>query len=546
MLATDFLLIASLLVFSIAWLWRSLGRRDLVLWTAAGVGLVGGLIGVLQGRWQAALGAAIAAVFLLVLTVRRLRGARPRVRVPIATGVGFILLTALATALLYSIPVFTLPDPDGPHAVGVRDFELTDHARTGVLYAATDEPRRLAVRVWYPAATTDGYEPEPYATTSELETTYPAIATDELGMPSFFHSHLRGIDTHTYRDAPVVTDSTLPVVFFEHGLGGHLSQNSVLMEYLASHGYVVFSVAHPYDAAPIVFADGDVIRLPEAAAVERREGRSDYPEEVMDLVMEADPKRVGGTTYDERFEGFLGYIRFADLVDDRVYDTSPEVWVEDVLFVEDALAEGQAPDSIADILQHADLTRVGHIGMSFGGSTAAALAYQDPRAAAAVNLDGSDFHHVGYNADIPVPLLMLYSDEMEVLGAVGGSPFGWNDFLYERFETAGTRDDVVRVRLTGVNHTGVTDNQLMTRGPLHGILTGSLEGRRALDIVNGLVGDFLDQYLRGIPTDFPVAQLERYRGDLDSHGVSAIREWWQAKTPDERAAIEEALEKARA
>lgn len=46
---------------------------------------------------------------------------------------------------------------------------------------------------------------------------------------------------------------------------------------------------------------------------------------------------------------------------------------------------------------------------SFGGSTAVPLAYQDPRAAVAVNLDGSDFHQIAYSADIPAPMLMVYS-----------------------------------------------------------------------------------------------------------------------------------------
>jgi len=56
----------------------------------------------------------------------------------------------------------------------------------------------------------------------------------------------------------------------------------------------------------------------------------------------------------------------------------------------EALAAGPVPESIGDIIEHADLTRVAHMGMSYGGSTAAAAAYLDPRCVAAINLD--DFH----------------------------------------------------------------------------------------------------------------------------------------------------------
>lgn len=62
----------------------------------------------------------------------------------------------------------------------------------------------------------------------------------------------------------------------------------------------------------------------------------------------------------------------------------------------------------------ADFSPVAHVGMSHGGSTAAA--YLDPRSVAAINLDGSDPHHNGLNRDISVPLLMLHTDSIDVFG----------------------------------------------------------------------------------------------------------------------------------
>ena len=242
----------------------------------------------------------------------------------------------------------------------------------------------------------------------------------------------------------------LPVVFFNHGLNGYLSQNSVLMEHLASNGYVVFSIAHTYDAAPIVFPNGDVVRLPAEEVKNRAEG-FEQPEELKNLVVEAEPKRMQGSTYQDRFEGGIDILRCQHDFDDRVYDESPWVWVDDVLFVEEALASGQAPTAIADILGQADLTRVGHLGHSYGGATAAAIAYEDPRAGAAVNLDGSNDRNSGWNADIPVPFMMIYSDVTNS-GAgrrPSGRPVGFNDFVYERYETAGVRDDIIRLHVDG-------------------------------------------------------------------------------------------------
>jgi len=44
-----------------------------------------------------------------------------------------------------------LPQPDGEYAVGMRRFELTDPARSGVLSDDPREPRVLPGYVWYPA-----------------------------------------------------------------------------------------------------------------------------------------------------------------------------------------------------------------------------------------------------------------------------------------------------------------------------------------------------------------------------------------------------------
>ena len=74
----------------------------------------------------------------------------------------------IAVAALAMFPVSPLPAPSGQHSVGMRDFMLTDSSRTGVLNAATDEPRRLLVRVWYPAAPVPGAQPRQYFSDADL------------------------------------------------------------------------------------------------------------------------------------------------------------------------------------------------------------------------------------------------------------------------------------------------------------------------------------------------------------------------------------------
>ena len=547
MLIVDVLLAIALLTFCAAWLLPALPARDLVLSVAAGGAAVIAFLYVLDGRWQAATAGMAAVGFVAILAVRRARNRPVPSTVPFWSGAALAVLAVVALFPLYMIPVFELPPTSGPHQVGVRDFELSDDSRLGVLYAEPDEPRRLSIRVWYPAASTENFSRRPYATDAELETTYPWLAKEEMDLPSFFYSHLKYITTHAYDNAPVLEDAqALPVVFFSHGLFSYVSQNTALMEHLASRGYVVFSIGHPYDAAPLLYPNGDVIELPPGLRQEANES-PEPSAEVAAMAKVAGPQFTSGRTYEERFQGAVGQLEINELIDDRFIHESPGIWLADHLFAVEALATGPVPESISDIIDHADLTRVAHMGMSYGGSTAAAAAYLDPRCVAAINLDGSDFHNNGMNADIPVPFLMLYSDSIDDYGSVeepSGRPFGYNDLTYERYETAGQREDVVRLHVRGSTHLGISDTQLMLRGPLHSMLAGSIDGDRMIQILNGFVGDFLDKYMRDIDNGFPDDNLAAY-GEVVAHDVSGVSDWWNAKTPQERRAAEQAIERVR-
>jgi len=540
----DILLLLCLFGYCVAWLLRVLGARDGLLWGSAAGALLSSLLGVFGGRWQAAFGGLIAGVFLLVLVVRRIRGAETKSRTPLVSGVVFLLLTIVAFLPLYWFPVFRLPQPEGPHAVGVRDFELKDFSRLGVLFASAAEPRRLAVRVWYPAETVDGLTPRPYASDAELQTTFPWLAQEELGLPPFFFSHLKLVATSSYEGAAVLESAQrLPVLFFSHGLTSFISQNTVLMEDLASKGYCVFSVAHTYDAAPVVFPNGDIRGLPGGYRKrQEEENRRNQTEKLKRFVIEMGQRFQEGKTYDERFEGLLDNIELKSMIRDHVLVDGPWIWLADNLFVVNALANGEAPDSVSDVLAVADFTRVGYFGMSYGASAAAATAYEDPRCAAAIALDGSDFHQtLTVNSDIPVPFLMLYSDTMNVFGEVEGRPFAFNDFSYERFETAGLRDDVIHLHVKNALHNGVSDLPLMVRGPLGRMIVGPIDGELMIAVVNDFVGGFFDHYLRGVSNGFPREQFDAYSAYVEPHDVSGVRNWWSSKSPAERAALEAQL-----
>lgn len=537
MLISDTVMMLSLLGFCVGWLVRRGKPVPTWLWLLAATALAAAAVGVVQGRWQAAIGGCLAIVMLLCLFGRS-RRKKTVTRIPLISTLLLLGATAIAYAPLYLLPVFVMPKPTGPHPVGVRTFTLEDSSRTGVMEAEANEPRKILLRAWYPAQQA-GESPVPYASSEELEVTFAGLAS-LFGMPPFFFSHVKLVPSNSYESAAVLTgDTALPVVFFSHGYMSYAAQNSVLMETLASHGYLVIAISHPYDAAPVLFPDGTVIRPPVEALTPPQ------TEDGEPLIPASQKQFYAGATYNDRFEGMLDYFTELQDEDSRML-RSAEAWLADRLFVSETLAAGGAPANVRDVMERGDFSRVAHIGMSFGGSTAAALGYEDPRCAAAVNLDGGDYHRRSANRPVPVPLLMFHSDWRyfgEIFGDEGimDLDFGFNDFSYERYAQAGQTENVYRLRVKNVKHIGISDYPLMLREPVSSMLVGSIDPESMMEIINDFVLGFLDRHLRRIGNDFPQAQFADHADDVVPHDASKVRSWWQTKSPDETLELEKRL-----
>lgn len=126
--------------------------------------------------------------------------------------------------------------------------QVTDAARADPL-AANGSRRELMLRFWYPAAVDQaGCGRAPY-TSPEVWSYFSELA--EVPLPT--------VRTHSCLDAPVA-HGAYPVVVFSHGLTGTFTDHTFLFEDLASHGYIVVSVDHTYEATAVAFADGRMAR----------------------------------------------------------------------------------------------------------------------------------------------------------------------------------------------------------------------------------------------------------------------------------------------
>lgn len=542
MILTDILLTAALAVFVVAWWLRRTPARRIVLIASAVAAVAVGVWGLLDDRWQDAAGSFIGLVFLLglagVVLKNRITKTDRTGGVPWFSGI-FVTIGLIAViALIREFPINPLPKPSGQYAVGVRTFEIDDASRPGVFAAKPDEPRRLLVKVWYPAGDVAGRQPASYFTVAEAKYTAQSIGK-LVGFAPFF-TYTRHVQTNSYTDAPLLPGAAnLPVVIYSHGYTSHLNQNTALMEELASHGYIAYSIQHTYDSSDTVFPNGDVAPM-DPTLMETMVNETGRPSQA---------DALGGDTLDKRINGLLAYQEFALKNGDRIAIKSTKIWMADRIFLHDTLQKSP-PESVAEIARAGNLAKVGELGMSFGGAIAGELCMYDTRCAAGVNMDGGNFPFSSTNADEPVPFLMFHSDPANLyknfdqpVPATG--PRSFNEFSYERIATAGSRPDVYRISLKNTQHMGMSDFSLFVGDTVKGAVFGTAPSGAMISAQNDFIRGFLDKHLKGVTSDYPKTELAKFNGAVVVIPNNDIPAWWNAKPEAERAALEARINAAK-
>ncbi|MHA2141616.1 MAG: alpha/beta hydrolase family protein [Candidatus Thorarchaeota archaeon] len=359
----------------------------------------------------------------------------PRRRTVITLLVLTVVVSASTLYLDNLLPVFILPSPTGEFAVGTTMFDLTDQTREETFTTDSSDNRRILIQAWYPAEDVTGlniasyvYNPSAFGTGVERSWGFPALIV----------SHFPLVKTHSYENAPLSeAESEFPVLFFSHGYGGVVMQNTVLMEELASHGYIVFSIGHPYESFVTAYPDGTVVYETDA---------SDLP-------------------------------TFLEL------DNSLEIWANDTLFLLDQLEIADNPE-IPDIFWDSlDFTRIGAFGHSFGGMTAEQVCLADARIHVGVSLDSPHFG-LALELNMTKPYMLMFGPDY-------GNP-QMNDTVY-----ANSENTCYGLYINGTRHHNFADVNLWSSLLKSFGLLGSIEGYRMLEILTRYVLAFFDTHLMG-------------------------------------------------
>ncbi|MFE2552122.1 alpha/beta hydrolase family protein [Streptomyces sp. NPDC059355] len=440
-------------------------RRPVTLAAAVVAALSGAVLGVTGLRWQMVpvlLGAAVALPFAVGPLLRRTARRAPWWLALPGTAACLALIAAGPVAS-WALPTPVFPEPTGRFAVGTGVLELTDPDRPESATPAPDDRRTVVTQFWYPARKPPaGTRRAPYLgrTEPEARTVSEALA-DYAGLPGFLLDGLPRARTHAAFGLPAADGGDrFPVVLFSPGLGGVRTQNTSWAEELASHGYVVIGLDHPYDSAAVVLGDGRAIRTEVSATGDDAE----------------DERRAAGWTA----------VRAADLS-----------------FVRAQLGRIHSGEIAGPLTGRLDTARVAAAGHSLGGGAALQAAHQDPGFAAVIDLDG--FPHDPSPQPFRQPVLALTQ-------AIG--PDTDPDYLPRLTRVLGLSSATAyRLTVPGTAHLTFTDAPLYL--PALPSLVGSLDRTAGPRITAAASLAFLDATLRDGGGD-PATALSAY-GTLSVH-----------------------------
>ncbi len=366
---------------------------------------------------------------------------------------------------------FELPAPTGAYPVGTTVWRLTDTSRLDP-FSSAGASRQIEVLAWYPAAAPRSAARAPYLREGLAEVR--AFARG-FGTETVF-DNLARVQTHAEIDSSVAaTPQKLPVLVFSHGYTGIPSAYTALLEDLASHGYAVLSVVHPYEASAATLADGRVVTMLDDAGHPVAPVAEVFDEwKLEDETMAAVTRASEGDEQLKLLRGYLSRIPRTEVALRR--------WVDDTKLVLDRLPSLPRGSVAGRLAARLDLGRIGVFGHSMGGVTAAQFCVEDARCRAGLNLDGIPQYGGMIDARLGRPFLMVYSARPGRLGA--------SDPIYRR-----AAQPYFRVDVPGTRHLDFCD-MAFWGGPLreHPVL-GAIDPVRATAITRMIVREYFDQEL---------------------------------------------------
>lgn len=431
---------------------------------------------VLEGyRWQM-----LPVYLLLVLVAWRIQAVDPTrpVRLTFGRIAGYfvlVVLMVLGTILPNVLPVFSLPAPHGPYAVGTDTLYVKTQRPEPITEDPNDQ-RELVYKIWYPSkAPVSQGRRDVY-----IDSGSRAGFATKYGLPPSALNYLDYVKPHAYTGIEVAP-GPFPVLLFSHGYGSKATGYYALLTELASQGYLIINMNHTYESLGATFPDGRVAHFDYGY-------QQAISKDAMTTITPIQEAFRKGLSYEERHP----IVR--DAIQDYFEGDIQDRWVEDMQETLDLLEIWNREGPLKGRM---DLSKIGVVGHSVGGGAAGNLAQKDTRIKAAANLDGIQW---GSRIDsiYKLPYLYLSADwpaEHEDLNA----------HIYKNKST----EVFYEAKLLHSGHPNFMDIPFMI--PVPSVAgTGDIDPNLGMEIITKTLTSFFDRHLKKLPEADPKKVSEQY------------------------------------
>lgn len=308
----------------------------------------------------------------------------------------------------------------------------------------------------------------------------------------------REVPVYFFYPEEAAAEEKYPVVFFSHGAFGYYQSNMSTYMELASHGYVVVSIEHPYHALFTKDTGGELI--------------------ITDAQFIKDIRMINseGVSEEQIFEVSSEwiYLRLADcnFAVDTIKEAAQSQTLNESFFVSEKDRE-----QVAAAVSMIDCGRIGFMGHSLGGAAAVTLGRQRDDIDAVIDFDGTMLGEVEGVADgvdlineetYDTPLLTFDSEEhhrsrKELAGL--GVPYANNVVLEHAADGYNTC-------IAGTGHMNYTDLPLFSPFLAKMLGIGDVDAEACILKMNEITLAFFDCYLKGDRT-FQVEEGYDLQGD---------------------------------
>jgi predicted dienelactone hydrolase len=411
--------------------------------------VLAGQLGLEGSRWQLAPAYLVVAILVSAGVWRRMTN-EPDRQVIAWVSWGLIAATLAAVTLF---PAAEIPNTTGPFAVGTTVRHLVDTARAETLATNYHGPRELMVQFWYPAGLSGNQ-----------------AAAREDGLIDRIRQLLVGRPRR--RAIPEAqlsaAQARYPMVIFSPSWRGQRGQNLFQVEELASRGYVVAGIDHPYLSRTTVFPDGRVVHAESG--------------DFWDLSSDDNLRR--------------SFVRI---------ERELAVRTKDIEFVASELERIDQAGSRDRFSGRLDRDRLGVLGYSFGGAAGAQVCRDDRRFKAGIDMGGSMFGEVA-ETGVPWPFLFI-DDETPRPSADELTQSNTQKRLYAQLVERDYRLEAsslekyggYQIVIVGTEHGNFTDQPTdLSLGDYFSNL-GRINPARSFRIINAYTVAFFDQYLKNLP-----------------------------------------------